>query len=344
MALITGGLTVTAMGLWQFYTSNVNKFPVPIRDDLRKALYYQNYGNDPHKAVEYYQTALEAAIVHPDLPIQGPEVTGIMIQYGTLLQDMGRNREAIEVLTACFEALVHGQILGPRYGHLKKAVKEDEGVSAEDKALKQQQEQQQEQEQVEQALLWHGVEDMSLVADETTVETDKIPKHHHASVAHLDGPTRLKVIGVAQTLGDLHQAVKQDKEAERFYVWSVEQLLRDYGPDDAANGKNNNNKKKQGDSNGSSFGAEAPLAHNRELMKKQFDFDNLPAWMSKTDLGASLEALAGFYAMRGQNRNALALYMRALGLSDPETSCHASVIMCNISGALAALGRVDDAV
>ncbi|KAF9167062.1 hypothetical protein DFQ26_005944 [Actinomortierella ambigua] len=341
VALIGGGLVVTAMGLWQFYTSGVNRFPVPIRDDLRKALYYQNYGDDPHKAVEFYQKALEAAIVHPDLAIDGPEVTGIMIQYGTLLQDMGRNREAIEVLTACFETLVHGRILGPKYGQLKKTKIEEATTEAQEQ---QQQQQQQQQEQVDQALLWHGVEDMSAVADDAATAMEEVPKHHHAGVAHLDGPTRLKTIGVAQKLGDLYEALKQDKEAERFYVWSVEQLLRDYGDDDQANMNRKKQDKSNGHSNKDGSPWADPLAQNRELMKKQFDFDELPAWMSKTDLGASIEALAGFYAKRGKYRNAVVLYMRALGLSDSETSCHASVIMCNISDALAGLGRMDEAV
>ncbi|KAG0235078.1 hypothetical protein BGW42_005871 [Actinomortierella wolfii] len=339
IGLIGGGLVVTGVGLWQFYTSNVNKFPPAIRDDLRKALYYQNYGNDHSKAVDYYRSALEAALVHPDLATDGPEVTGIMIQFGTLLQDMGRTRDAIDVLTACFEALVHGRPLSPKYGHLQKTA-----ATAVDS---QGQMEQQQQQQDEEALLWHGVEDITEAGDDAAIvpAPEEIPKHHHAGVAHLDGPTRLKTIGVAQKLGDLHLKLKQDKEAERFYVWSVEQLLRDYGDDDLK-GRSSKDKSNNNNNNGNSdvTWSKDTLAQDREQMKKQFDFDNLPAWMSKTDLGASLEALAGFYAKKGQYRNAIVLYSKALRLSDPQSSCHASVIMCNLSDAFAGIGQVDEAM
>ncbi|KAG0292384.1 hypothetical protein BGZ97_005611 [Linnemannia gamsii] len=275
IALILGGLTLTGAGLWQFYTSGVNAFPEDIRNDLRKALYYQNYGNDRDKAVGYYRSALNAAMQHPDLKVDGPEVTGIMIQLGTMFQDMGRTQEAIDVLVMSFEVLVHGRTMGTG---------NDSATSSE---------------------------------------------HVHGPRV-MDGPTRLKTVGIAQKLGDLYHALKKDQQAERYYLWSVEQLMKNHEQIQARSPTHTSDEER------------LQNARDREAMRKQFSFDNLPSWMTKTDFGASLEALGGFYTSKGVYSNALPLYMRALSLIEPN-SCHAAVLMCNISDAFAGLGNIEDA-
>ncbi|KAF9919409.1 hypothetical protein BX616_000020 [Lobosporangium transversale] len=301
VGLILGGLTLTAVGLWKFYTSGVNAFPEAIRNDLRKALYYQNYGNDPEKAVKFYRSALNAAMHHPDLNVDGPEVTGIMIQLGTMFQDMGRTREAIDVLVMAFECLVHGRTMGTsnkdfrdQDQHPGQSLQDTEFSSSQDKA-----------------------EDLHT----------QDQKKHGTKV--MDGPTRLKTIGIAQKLGDLYHLTKKDEQAERYYLWSVEQLLI-------------NHDEKLRQSAGNVDGERLWNARDQEVVRKQFNFDKLPAWMSKSDLGASLEALGGFYASKGIYSNALPLYMRALSLVDAK-SCHAAVLMCNISDAFAGQGNIDDA-
>lgn len=251
-ALILGGLSLTGYGLWQFYTSGVNAFPEPIRNDLRKALYYQNYGNDRDKAVGYYRTALSAAMVHPDLRVDGPEVTGIMIQLGTMFQDMGRNKDAIDVLVMAFECLVHGKTMGTGNDSVKDGLSQPNQQDGLGSYVDVDQSQPQEQGQ-------HGPRVM-------------------------DGPTRLKTVSIAQKLGDLYHATRQDQQAERFYLWSVEQLLKNH--DEKAQGGDRDQERLEN-------------ARDQETMKKQFNFDKLPSWMTKTDLGASLEALGGFYTSKG---------------------------------------------
>ncbi|KAF9388500.1 hypothetical protein CPB97_000940 [Podila verticillata] len=294
-ALILGGLSLTGYGLWQFYTSGVNAFPEPIRNDLRKALYYQNYGNDRDKAVGYYRTALSAAMVHPDLRVDGPEVTGIMIQLGTMFQDMGRNKDAIDVLVMAFECLVHGKTMGTGNDSVKDGLSQPNQQDGLGSYVDVDQSQPQEQGQ-------HGPRVM-------------------------DGPTRLKTVSIAQKLGDLYHATRQDQQAERFYLWSVEQLLKNH--DEKAQGGDRDQERLEN-------------ARDQETMKKQFNFDKLPSWMTKTDLGASLEALGGFYTSKGVYSNALPLYMRALSLIDQD-SCHAAVLMCNISDALAGMNNMEEA-
>ncbi|KAI7819732.1 hypothetical protein BC939DRAFT_459618 [Gamsiella multidivaricata] len=303
VALILGGLTLTVMGLWQFYTSGVNVFPEAIRNDLRKALYYQNYGNDREKAVAFYRSALNAAMHHPDLRVDGPEVTGIMIQLGTMFQDMGRTHEAIDVLVMTFECLVHGRTVGRGNDFTKT----DIGVN--------------DSQFIEQGQQDHGIETQF---DQPTEQ----PQVQHG-LRVMDGTTRLKAIGVAQKLGDLYHSIKKDKQAEQYYLWSIEQLMK----------KHYEIEKHTGDNSG-----EEGLrnARDQDALQQQFNFEKLPSWMTKMDLGASLEALGGFYTSKGIYSNALPLYMRALSLVD-ERSCHAAVLMCNISDAFAGLGNIEDA-
>ncbi|KAF9948592.1 hypothetical protein BGZ72_009508 [Mortierella alpina] len=312
VALILGGISLTGFGLFQFYTSGVNRFPEGIRNDLRKALYYQNYSSDADKndkAITFYRSALNAAMQHPDLRVDGEEVTGIMIQLGTLFQEIGRVQEAIDVLGMAFECLVHGRTLGTGNESVRGAdSKEEKGQSS--------------------ALQGQTSEFERQSSSMEGAETEQ--QNHHQGPRRLDGPTRLKAVGIAQKLGDLYHSIRKDQQAERYYLWSVEQLLK------------NHEGVVERQSNISEEERRLQNARDQEAMRKQFNFDKLPSWMTKTDLGASLEALGGFYTSKGVYSNALPLYMRALSLVDPN-SCHAAVLMCNISDAFAGLGNVEDA-
>ncbi|KAG0316487.1 Insulinase (Peptidase M16), partial [Dissophora globulifera] len=297
IGLICGGVALTAFGLFKFYTSGVNRFPEPIRNDLRKALYYQNYGDDPEKAVTFYRSALNAALQHPELKVDGAEVTGIMIQLGGLFQDLGRVREAIEVLGIAFEYLVHGETTSTTINSQ------------------------------------HGSEGQAAPHSEPHLRESA--RHRLAS---MDGPTRLKTVGIAQKLGDLYHLIGMDEQTERYYLWSVEQLMRNHEEIET--------RRLSGQGHGGTNATEEErlqFARDRESMRVQFSFDNLPVWMTKTDFGASLEALGGFYSGKGVYSKALPLYMRALSMVDPN-SCHAAVLMCNISDVFAGLGQTDEAV
>ncbi|KAG0064832.1 hypothetical protein BGZ89_008814 [Linnemannia elongata] len=309
VALILGGLTLTGAGLWQFYTSGVNAFPEDIRNDLRKALYYQNYGDDREKAIGYYRSALNAAMQHPDLKVDGPEVTGIMIQLGTMFQDMGRTQEAIDVLVMAFEVLVHGRTLGTgnESATVRNAQDQQEGGIVD--------------------RFDNNGEQQNLSQEHTPSPSSSVHPHEPRV---MDGPTRLKTVGIAQKLGDLYHTLKKDQQAERYYLWSVEQLMKSHDQIQARSPTHTSDEER------------LQNARDRESMRKQFSFDKLPTWMTKTDLGASLEALGGFYTSKGVYSNALPLYMRALSLIEPN-SCHAAVLMCNISDAFAGLGNIEDA-
>ncbi|WFD33556.1 hypothetical protein MCUN1_000369 [Malassezia cuniculi] len=79
----------------------------------------------------------------------------------------------------------------------------------------------------------------------------------------------------------------------------------------------------------------------------------LPKWVSRQDLGASVEALGAFYASEGAPEYAVPLYLQALGVLLPSGGtptvaerCRAAVIMNNVSQAIASAkgGSVDQAL
>ncbi|CAG8769542.1 4144_t:CDS:1, partial [Acaulospora morrowiae] len=182
--------------IYKYYTSAVFKYPIEIRKILRKGLYYHQ--RDPNRAVTFYQTALTQALNHEELDNASPEVTGIMIQLGSLYEELGRIRDAIDVLTMAYDIIV---------------------------------------------------------------TPDNIP-------VKLEGEIKIRSISLAQKLGDLHQNLRQHEQAEKYYVWSVEQLLQ----------------------------SQQELSHNRSGFFSRKEGLVLPSWMTSTDLGASLEALASFYS------------------------------------------------
>ncbi|KAL1923823.1 uncharacterized protein VTP21DRAFT_8803 [Calcarisporiella thermophila] len=107
LILIASGLTALSYGLYQYYTSAIQRYPPTVRSLLRKAIYYQNYGQNPQRSVEYYRSALDEAMKDPQLHVGEDHVTGIMIQLGDLLEQLGRVPESIAVLSQALEAMIH---------------------------------------------------------------------------------------------------------------------------------------------------------------------------------------------------------------------------------------------
>lgn len=261
IALCVFGFGCLGFGLYQYFTSDIQKYPVPVRQALRKALYYENYGNDPTLAIDYYKQALELALAGEELENHSRYVSGIMIQYGTLLEQQGQPREARDILTNCISLILH--------------------INKEDAA--------------------------NLV--------------NNVDLAHmeLEEEDRIKALGIAQKLGDLSVQLKDDAAAEKWYSWSVEQM----------------------------FKSTIPKANGMELDAKEklFNSENMPKWLTKTDVGASMEALAAFYAERRKYEFALPLYLRSLTLYPAiKEDCHAAVLMCNVSEVFAGMGQYQEAV
>ncbi|ORY04103.1 hypothetical protein K493DRAFT_276124 [Basidiobolus meristosporus CBS 931.73] len=128
----------------------------------------------------------------------------------------------------------------------------------------------------------------------------------------LAGEKLIRAVGIAQKLGELYEKIHARSMAEKYYVWAVERLLR-----------------------------HRVVKSDSEKLPSGRYFE-LPEWITPTEIGASLESLAMFYAMDGKYNYAIPLYIRALSTLN-ETHCHASVIMCNISEAFANMGQYKEA-
>ncbi|CAG8782241.1 19404_t:CDS:2, partial [Racocetra persica] len=254
LVLILAASALLSFYLYQYFTSSVYKYPEEIRKNLRKGLFYQNYRNDPNRAVNFYQTALTQAFNHKQLDNASPEVTGIMIQLGSLYEELGRTRDAIDVFTMAYDAIS---------------------------------------------------------------TPDNVP-------IKLEGENKIRLIALAQKLGDLHQSLKQNEQAEKYYVWSVEQLLQSQA--ESAQLSQHKNDDQSG------------------IFSKRHEINAFPSWMTLTDLGASLEALASFYSSQHKYAYALPLYLRALSLiNPPESSCHSAVLMNNIAEVFTGMGNLEEA-
>lgn len=205
LALIGASFICLGLGLYEYLNSDIQKFPVPIRQALRKGIYYEQSG-DNTLAHKYFKEALALGLVSEELE-KGPLI-GIMIQLGALEEKMGLLPQARETLR---DALVRV-------------------VGTED------------------------VFDFDLSQLEKTLD-------------------QKKAVGIAQKLGDVTNAMKNFEEAEKWYVWSVEHVLK------------------------SSAKPKSSYGDSDEVL---FDKEHMPEWLTKTDVGASLEALGTFYTARNK--------------------------------------------
>ncbi|KAF7728536.1 hypothetical protein EC973_005940 [Apophysomyces ossiformis] len=246
------GFTCLGIGLYSHFTSDVQKYPPPIRQALRKALYYSQSGKDITLAIQYFREALDLALKSDEMDRDGAPLTGIMIQLGTIYESLGRLPEAREVLT---QALCH--------------------------------------------LL--RLENMKNVFDS---DLESFPFQ-----------TQRKVVGIAQKLGDIAERLHQDEDAEKWYTWSVEHLLRI---------------------------SSRPVSEYGDSDQVVFDQEHMPEWLTKSEVGAALESLGSFYASRKQYSYAIPLYLRALSLAGLQ-SCQSAVLMNNLSEAYAGISQFEDA-
>lgn len=208
VALIGASFICLGIGLYEYLNSDIQKFPKPVRQALRKALYYE-LNKDTTLALKYFNEALELGLQSPELEPNGAPLTGIMIQLGTLQETVGKLPEARQTLRLALRHLV-------------------------------------------------GLQNSAV--DVTSFDLNQ-----------LSNIEQRKAVGIAQKLGDIAAAMKNDEEAEKWYVWSVEHLLK------------------------CSSKAKSQYGDSDDVV---FDKEHMPAWLTNTDIGASLEALGSFYSSR----------------------------------------------
>ncbi|KAG2036750.1 hypothetical protein BDR03DRAFT_865447 [Suillus americanus] len=136
----------------------------------------------------------------------------------------------------------------------------------------------------------------------------------------LSNEERLRRVALAYKLGQLASERDLDEE-KKWLIWAVEEVLRLSGLG-MTNANSDTNTK----------------AHENSGFSALEDLE-LPSWMSKTDLGAPLEALGALYAKKGRIEYAMPLYLQAISLLLPpkvnnvsiEDRCRAAQLMNNLS-------------
>ena len=80
-----------------FYSRQFTRYPEPVAQALRKALYFSNYDPDPQRALKYYKQALELCD-QEGLDHFSDDVMGIKIQVAAWLEKIESYQNAISVL------------------------------------------------------------------------------------------------------------------------------------------------------------------------------------------------------------------------------------------------------
>lgn len=97
--LLTLGISVVAVKWYMqaFYNPEFSKFPEPVANTLRRAIYHTNIKPDPELALKYYKKAMQQC-AELGLDPFSDEVLGIRIQVSFWLQKIGSHRAAVDVL------------------------------------------------------------------------------------------------------------------------------------------------------------------------------------------------------------------------------------------------------
>ncbi|KAM4063924.1 TPR domain-containing protein [Hirsutella rhossiliensis] len=99
LLIFTFGLSVIALRsfIHAFYNSDYSRYPKPIANTLRRAIYYTNIKPDPELALRFYRKAMEQS-AELGLDPFSDEVLGIRIQVSFWLQKINSHKSAINVL------------------------------------------------------------------------------------------------------------------------------------------------------------------------------------------------------------------------------------------------------
>lgn len=95
------GVSIVAVKWYMqaFYNPQFSKFPEPVANTLRRAIYYTNVKPEPELALKYYKKAMRQCS-EVGLDPFSDEVLGIRIQVSFWLQKIGSNKAAVDVLEA----------------------------------------------------------------------------------------------------------------------------------------------------------------------------------------------------------------------------------------------------
>ncbi|TFK49177.1 hypothetical protein OE88DRAFT_1663615 [Heliocybe sulcata] len=148
----------------------------------------------------------------------------------------------------------------------------------------------------------------------------------HETELVLTGPERLRAVAIACKLGEMADRYQLgDAEEEKWLTWAVEEMLRTL-VDMRQHHKTSEDAKRE------------DKQKDVQLVLAEL---SLPKWVTKTDVGAPIEALGTFYAKTGKVDYAMTLYLQAISILMPpagsgnttsaEDSCRAAQLMSSLS-------------
>ncbi|KAJ3492431.1 hypothetical protein NLG97_g5399 [Lecanicillium saksenae] len=99
LLVVTLGISAVALRTFyvRFYNNKFSRYPEPVANTLRRAIYYSNYKPDPDLALKYYKKAMQQC-AEIGLDPFSDEVLGIRIQVSAWLQQIDNYTSSGEVL------------------------------------------------------------------------------------------------------------------------------------------------------------------------------------------------------------------------------------------------------
>ncbi|KAJ6783639.1 hypothetical protein PWT90_05801 [Aphanocladium album] len=99
LLVVTLGISAVALRMFyvRFYNNKFSRYPEPVANTLRRAIYYSNYQPDPELALKYYKKAMQQC-AEIGLDPFSDEVLGIRIQVSAWLQQIDSYTSSGEVL------------------------------------------------------------------------------------------------------------------------------------------------------------------------------------------------------------------------------------------------------
>ncbi|KAK2597446.1 hypothetical protein QQS21_005916 [Conoideocrella luteorostrata] len=257
-----------------FYNSEFSRYPEPVANTLRRAIYYTNYKPDPDMALKYYKKAMEQ-VGELGLDPFSDEVLGIRIQVSLWLQKINSYKASTDVLESVLEdckkwinvmkqSVQDGKV--SEAGRYKPEVAEIQ-AAATGKAIKAPQRKE------------GGISKITNTKEKMDGETDV--EAEAETLWRKRQRLLAKAVGTAVKLGELYadEHVLEPEKSHEHLVWAVETTLKEF------------------------------QRRNVEGIKP-----GEQAWLSPAELGGMMESLGQDYERRSQFQLAVPLFFQALKL------------------------------
>ncbi|KAF4467332.1 hypothetical protein FALBO_5796 [Fusarium albosuccineum] len=194
-----------------FYHYQFTRYPKPIADSLRRALYYTNISPDAELALKYYKRAMEQCAEHGLDPFSD-EVLGIRIQTSHWLQLIANYTGCLQVLEGILADC------NKWIGVMEQSVK-DGKINDEGRLVKSASE-------TTETPATSDVEKTTPASEQDGKDDDFVPE----SLWHKRQRLLTKTVGIALKLGELYadEHVLDPDNSQKHLVWAVETSLKEY--------------------------------------------------------------------------------------------------------------------